>query len=109
MVSRRNSRARDVYIVRMRRRLVHSRTLIAGAIALGGAAAGLRAAQPTRATITGIVRDSASTPAANADVIARPSGRRTRSDSAGRFVLAGLEGGKYTVVGRKLGYTPTDY
>ena len=75
-------------------------------LTLSGAAA---SAQQTGATVTGIVRDSAQQPVANADVIARPSGRRTRSDSAGRFTLTGLDAGKYTIVGRKLGYTPANW
>jgi hypothetical protein len=80
-------------------------------LALASATATTAAAQQqtTGATVTGIVRDSASNPVANADVIARPSGRRTRSDSAGRFTLTGLDGGKYTIVGRKLGYTPANW
>jgi hypothetical protein len=76
-------------------------------VALGASAAG--AQQASGATVTGVVRDSASRPVADADVIARPGGRRTRSDSAGRFVLTGLDGGKYTIVGRKLGYTPANW
>jgi hypothetical protein len=74
--------------------------------AVGGASAQVPA---TGASVTGVVRDSAEHPVADADVIARPGGKRTRSDSAGRFVLTGLDGGKYTIVGRKLGYTPTNY
>jgi hypothetical protein len=73
------------------------------------AIAGTSAQAQTGASVTGIVRDSADQAVANADIIARPSGKRTRSDSTGRFVLAGLDGGKYTIVGRKLGYTPANY
>jgi hypothetical protein len=76
-------------------------------VALGAAV--LPAQQTTGATVTGVVRDSASRPVVDADVIARPGGKRTRSDSAGRFVLTGLDGGKYTIVGRKLGYTPANW
>jgi len=81
------------------------------AVGLGIAAAPGAPAQQTGAgaTITGVVRDSASVPVPGADVIARPGGRRARSDSAGRFVLSGLDGGKYTVVARKLGYAPASW
>jgi hypothetical protein len=79
-------------------------------VALIAGAPAVRAQQPTTgATVTGIVRDSAARPVASADVIARPGGHRTRTDSAGRFVLSGLEAGKYTIVGRKLGYAPTNW
>jgi hypothetical protein len=60
-------------------------------------------------TITGTVRDSASRPVANADVVARPGSHRTRSDSAGHFVLTGLGDDTYKVVARKLGYAPADW
>ena len=79
-------------------------------LALGVAAPAVGAQQPTTgATVTGVVRDSAARPVANADVIARPGGRRTRSDSTGRFTLTGLDAGKYTIVGRKLGFTPANW
>lgn len=65
------------------------------------------AQQPTRgATIAGTVRDSASQPVPGADVVAQPGSIRTRSDSAGNFLLTGLGGGSYTVAARKLGYAP---
>jgi hypothetical protein len=77
--------------------------------ALGSAALPASAQQTAGATVTGTVRDSAHRPVVDADVIARPGGKRTRSDSAGRFVLTGLDAGKYTIVGRKLGFTPANW
>lgn len=67
-------------------------------------------AQETRgATIAGTVRDSAARPIADADIIARPGNHRARSDSAGTFVVTGLDGGSYIVVARKLGYAPEQW
>lgn len=67
-------------------------------------------AQATRgATIAGTVRDSASWPIPDADVVARPGNHRTRSDSAGNFLLTGLDGGSYTVASRKVGYAPDQW
>ena len=85
--------------------------LVSLIVALGAAVgAPARAQQPSAgATISGVVQDSAAQPVVGADVIARPAGRRTRSDSAGRFVLSGLDAGKYTVVARKLGFAPVTY
>jgi hypothetical protein len=60
-------------------------------------------------TITGTVRDSAERPVPNADVIAHPGERRTRTDSTGRFAFAGLDPDNYTVRARKLGFAPEDY
>jgi hypothetical protein len=63
--------------------------------------------QETRgATVTGIVTDSMKVPLEGADVFIRPSGRRTRTDSAGRYFLSGLDKGGYEVTARKLGYQP---
>jgi hypothetical protein len=61
------------------------------------------------ATITGVVRDSMSQPLAAAEVVARPGMHRTRTDSAGRFTLAGLDGGNYKVSARKFGYGPANW
>jgi hypothetical protein len=57
-------------------------------------------------TIRGVVRDSADRPVFNADVVATPGPHRVRTDSLGRFVLAGIGGGKYVLHARKLGYSP---
>lgn len=56
------------------------------------------------ATVTGIVTDSARVPLEGADVFLRPSGRRVRTDSTGRYFLSGLDKGGYQVTARKLGY-----
>src|SRR5688500_8382367 len=65
------------------------------------------AQEPTRgATISGTVRDSASQPIPAADIIAQPGNHRTRSDSAGNFLLTGLDGGTYVVAARKVGFAP---
>jgi hypothetical protein len=68
----------------------------------------LAAAQGT-GVIAGIVRDTASRPVAGADIVVRPGLRRTRTDSAGRFIVTGLPGDRYGVRARKLGYAPTNY
>jgi hypothetical protein len=68
------------------------------------------AVEPVRAqrggTILGTVRDSLAQPVPAADVVAHPGSYRTRSDSAGNFLLTGLDGGTYTVAARKVGYAP---
>jgi hypothetical protein len=61
---------------------------------------------PRGGTITGTVRDSAGLVIADADIIARPGGHRTRTDSAGRFSLTELDGGNYTIASRKVGFAP---
>jgi hypothetical protein len=57
-------------------------------------------------TLRGVVRDSADRPLANAEVVATPGPHRARTDSLGRFSMAGLGGGQYRVHARKLGYSP---
>jgi hypothetical protein len=64
------------------------------------------AAQTKGATIAGSVRDSLAQPVAGADVVVQPGSERTRSDSAGNFMLTGLGGGTYVVAARKVGYAP---
>lgn len=56
------------------------------------------------ATITGIVTDSTHVPVEGADVFLRPSGRRTRTDSAGRYFISDLDKGGYAVTVRKIGF-----
>jgi hypothetical protein len=63
-------------------------------------------AQTRGGTITGMVRDSVSVPIASADIMLRPGGQRTRTDSAGRFTFTGLDPNSYTVVARKVGFLP---
>ena len=62
--------------------------------------------QTSGGTIMGFVRDSASRPVAGADVMLRPSAKRTRTDSTGRFTLTGVDPASYTVVARKVGFLP---
>ena len=86
-----------------------SAATLAATLCLTTASLPARAQQATSGTITGIVRDSAATPVANADVIARPGSNRARTDSAGRFTIRGLDAGRYVVVARKLGYAPVNW
>src|SRR5262245_14549722 len=79
----------------------------AAAIALG-VATNFASAQAT-ASITGIVRDSASRPLENADVEAIPARAHVRTDSGGRFALRGLENNKYIVRARRVGYVPVEW
>ena len=68
------------------------------------------AQQPvTGGVIAGVVRDSAARPVAGADIVVRPGDRRTRSDSAGRFIVAGLGADHYILRVRRLGYAPTQF
>lgn len=64
-------------------------------------------AQPTRgATIAGVVVDSALQPIAGVDVVARPGNHRALTDSAGRFLITGMDDGSYVVAARKVGFAP---
>lgn len=67
------------------------------------------AALQAQSTITGVVLDTAGAPVAGADVTIRAGQARARTDSAGRFELAGLGADKYTVFARKLGFAPTSF
>jgi len=79
----------------------------AATLALAVLAAPAFAQQQTRgATIAGTVLDSSSLPVPSADVVAQPGNHRTRSDSAGNFLLTGLDDGNYIVAARKVGYAP---
>lgn len=69
----------------------------------------LAAQQSTGGTITGFVRDSASRPVADAEVTARPSRERVRTDSTGRFTITGLDDGNYSVYARKPGFAPVSW
>lgn len=57
-------------------------------------------------TLRGFVRDSADRAVANAEVVATPGPHRARTDSLGRWVMTGVDGGQYQVHARKLGYSP---
>ena len=64
----------------------------------------LDAQEARGAVVTGIVTDSTKAPLEGADVYVRPSGRRARTDSAGRYLISGLDKGGYQLTARKLGY-----
>jgi hypothetical protein len=76
---------------------------------IGGALGVPGFARAQGASVSGVVRDSASRPVAGADVVAYPGNHRTRTDSAGAFVISGLDADQYTVRARKLGYSPTEF
>jgi iron complex outermembrane receptor protein len=63
--------------------------------AVSAALSGGAVAQQAPGTIRGIVLTPDSVPAPDADIAISELGRRTRSDSAGRFTLAGLRAGTY--------------
>jgi hypothetical protein len=63
---------------------------------------------PSGATIAGTVIDEAGHPVAGADVYAIPDTKRTRTDSAGKFTITGLDGGFYHVRARRLGFMPLE-
>jgi hypothetical protein len=56
-------------------------------------------------TLRGVVRDSADRPLLNVEVVATPGPHRARTDSLGRFTMAGIGGGQYILHARKLGYS----
>lgn len=78
--------------------------LAATLAALAFPASQLRAQEVRGATVTGVVTDSAQVPIEGADVFLRPTGRRARTDSSGRFLISGLDKGGYEVTARKIGY-----
>lgn len=82
------------------------------AVLLLGAPAPVVAAQDPpapSAVILGVVTDSSGSPIAGAILDLLPSGRRTESNTAGRFELAGLGVGRHLVAVRKLGYAPLHF
>jgi hypothetical protein len=62
-------------------------------------------AQGGGGTLRGVVRDSADRPLVNVEVVATPGPHRARTDSLGRFTMAGIGGGQYVLHARKLGYS----
>jgi hypothetical protein len=76
-------------------------------IALLLAATSLRAQQG--GTITGVVRDSAARPIADATVTLKPSNRTAQTDSAGRFKFENVGADSYSARARKLGYRPENW
>lgn len=77
--------------------------LVGRSLLLLGAAAPLVGAQP-RATLIGSVRDSAGAALSFAQLTIGPSS--TFTDTAGRFVFAGLPAGSASVSVRRLGFAP---
>ncbi len=71
-------------------------------LALPGAAA----AQQRTGAVSGLVKDSAGTPIHDVEVVALRSGRSSRTDSSGHFVLAGLPGGATDLGIRRIAYEP---
>jgi hypothetical protein len=69
----------------------------------------VRASAQMGGAITGVVRDADARPIAGADVSVRPGDHKTRTDSTGRFTVAGLGADHYTVRARKLGYRPESW
>jgi len=67
------------------------------------------AAQDGRGRITGSVADTLRADLPNVEIVLRPTGRRTRTDSAGRFVFADVRNGAYSVAARKVSYAPEFY
>lgn len=59
--------------------------------------------------ISGVVRDSASLPVPDADVVLIPAKRHARTDSVGRFEFRGLDDGQYVVRARRVGYGPAEW
>lgn len=81
--------------------------IVRRALALTALTAASAVAQPTRgATIAGVVVDSAMQPIAGVDVVARPGNHRAQTDSAGRFLITGMDDGSYVVAARKVGFAP---
>ena len=78
-------------------------------LALGLCVVARVAGAQSGASIRGVVRDSAAVVVPNADVSVTPGNRRVRADSAGRFVIASLEPGQYTVKARHVGYVPVEW
>lgn len=66
----------------------------------------LPAAVRAQATITGVVRDTAKRPIADAEVMIIAPEMRVRTDSSGAFRISGLAAGTYEVRARRIGYFP---
>ncbi|HEX3865785.1 MAG TPA: carboxypeptidase-like regulatory domain-containing protein [Gemmatimonadaceae bacterium] len=84
------------------------RLLPAAIVAAGIVALSARPAHAQRASVSGVVKDSAARPVANVDVVATPGNHRTRTDSAGMFNFTDLDGDTYTVRARKIGFAPVE-
>ncbi len=78
--------------------------LVAGMVACTGDTGPAGAPAVDRGTITGTVDDPAGTPAAGASISTDPPTATAQTDAAGRFTLASIPIGAYTVVASKAGY-----
>jgi hypothetical protein len=81
----------------------------AGFAALMSVVIAASGAAQSGARVAGTVTDSSSRPMYRADVIVMGTERHVRTDSAGRFVLDSLPGGKFTVRARHVGYGPAEW
>src|SRR6185436_18672011 len=81
----------------------------AGFAALMSVVIAASGAAQSGARVAGTVTDSSSRPMYRADVMVMGTERHVRTDSAGRFVLDSLPGGKFTVRARHVGYGPAEW
>ncbi|HEX7939876.1 MAG TPA: carboxypeptidase regulatory-like domain-containing protein [Gemmatimonadaceae bacterium] len=79
---------------------VRTRAVVLGLVLSMAAAPGTFA----QSTLSGVVRDTLHQPLGDVEVMIASANRRVRTDSAGRFTLAGLDAGTYTVRVRRIGY-----
>lgn len=91
------------------------RIRVSGAMRAVGAVAGTVAfalaparteAQESAVVLSGVVRDSAGTPIAGAEVRVAQTGYTARSDERGEFLLMGLYPGRHAIHVRRLGFRP---
>jgi hypothetical protein len=87
----------------MRIAIVASIVIVLGGVSRVGAQAPVQGA-----SIAGVVLDGAGHPVPDADVLAFPDKARGRTDSAGKFTIAKLDGGFYHVRVRRIGYRPAE-
>jgi hypothetical protein len=66
-------------------------------------------AQARVGTLSGFVRDADKRPIADVEVALRPSGKRARTDSTGRYEITGLGPGSYVAMARRPGWRPEQW
>ena len=71
--------------------------------------AGSAGAQARVGTLSGVVRDADKRPIADVEIALRPSGKRARTDSAGRYEFTGLPAGEYIALARRPGWRPEQW
>lgn len=79
--------------------------LAGGALALGPTL--LRAQEPARGTVAGLVRDSSGAGIAGAEITIIGTGLRAHTNAEGRFRLTNVPAGTVSVGVRRLGFIPT--